>query len=146
MINGKLKKILIAPAISAACALIAVFAALTVLSVRTASINDDFSSVFSDGKYDVPVSVGGIEVIKQDVSCGYAVLEMFAAWCGRDLTEESLYAEYGRVVTSTGKSFCREMNRRFPEYTTEMRSYLTNTELIGAVYDTLSEGIPVPFE
>lgn len=38
------------------------------------------------------------------------------------------------------------MNKQFPEYTTSMHKYLSNTELIDKVYDSLSKGIPVPFE
>ena len=121
-------------------------AALVRIHVKTAAIRTDYSAVFRDEKYQKPVRVDGVEVITQDVSCGYAVIEMFSRWNGGDLTEEDLYAEYGKVVTSTGKAFCEEMNKRFPEYTTTMRSYLTNTELIDAVYTSLSEGKPVPVE
>ncbi len=39
------------------------------------------------------------------------------------ITEESLYDEYGKVVTSTGKSFLEQMNLRFPQYTTTMNKY-----------------------
>ncbi len=126
--------------------LIVVIAALIILQTRSAAIRNDFSSVFHDERYKTPVSVDGITVITQDVSCGYAVLEMFAAWSGSDITEESLYEEYGKVVTSTGRAFCNEMNKQFPEYTTIMHKYLTNTELIDLVYGNLSNGIPVPFE
>ena len=121
-------------------------AALVRVHVKTAAIQNDYSAVTRDEKYQRPVRVEGVEVITQDVSCGYAVLEMFSRWNGGDLTEEDLYAEYGKVVTSTGKAFCEEMNKRFPEYTTTMRSYLTNTELIDTVYACLSEGKPVPVE
>ncbi len=121
-------------------------AALVRLHVKTAAIQNDYSAVARDEKYQLPVRVEGVEVITQDVSCGYAVLEMFSRWNGGDLTEEDLYAEYGKVVTSTGKAFCEEMNKRFPEYTTTMRSYLTNTELLDTVYACLSEGKPVPIE
>ena len=121
-------------------------AALVRLHVKTGAIRNDYSAVFRDEKYQRPVRVEGVEVITQDVSCGYAVLEMFSRWNGGDLTEEDLYAEYGKVVTSTGKAFCEEMNKRFPEYTTTMRSYLTNTELLDTVYACLSEGKPVPVE
>ncbi len=38
------------------------------------------------------------------------------------------------------------MNKQFPEYTTTMHKYLSNTELIDKVYNSLSRGIPVPFE
>lgn len=120
--------------------------ALLLQKHRSDSINDDFSSVYSDSKYSEPVYVDGVEVIKQDVSCGYAVIEMFSTWCGEDITEESLYDEYGKVVTSTGKSFCKEMNKQFPQYETTMHKYMTNTDLIDAVYESLKNGMPVPFE
>ena len=116
------------------------------LQLRTAAVMDDYSSVCQDEKYRVPVYVEGIRAIKQEVSCGYAVIEMFSAWCGKDVTEESLYSEYGKVVTSTGGKFCEEMNKRFPEYKTTIRKYLKNTELIDAVYNNLASGVPVPFE
>ena len=82
----------------------------------------------------------GVDLITQDVSCGYAMLEMFAGWSGDDsITEESLYDEYGKVVTSTGKSFLEQMNLHFPQYITTMNKYMTNSELIEAVYASLQE-------
>ncbi len=126
--------------------LAAVIIPLVSLKIRTSAIADDFSPVFKNDKYSKAVSVDGVKVIKQDVSCGYAVIEMFGAWSGHDVTEESLYSEYGKVVTSTGKSFCAEMNKQFPEYKTTMYKYLKNTELIDRVYDSLAGGKPVPFE
>lgn len=140
------KRILIGLAAVLGALLLVAAVALIVLNVRTAAIRDDYSSVFDNEKYRTPVSVEGIGVITQDVSCGYAVLEMFSSWSGHDITEESLYEAYGKVVTSTGKSFCKEMNLQFPEYETEIRRYLKNTELIDLVYENLSAGIPVPFE
>ena len=119
---------------------------LVSLNVRTKAILNDYSSVYRDEKYSIPVYVDGIDVIKQDVSCGYAVIEMFSAWCGKEITEESLYSAYGKVVTSTGGSFCKEMNKQFPEYTTKIHKYMKNTELVDAVYNNLANGVPVPFE
>ena len=119
---------------------------LILLRSRTDGINNDFSAIYTNEKYSEPVYIDGVDVITQDVSCGYAVIEMFAAWCGKDITEESLYNEYGRVVTSTGQSFCDEMNKQFPGYKTDIHKYLKNTELIDLVYSSLAEGVPVPFE
>ena len=120
-------------AASAVCVLLTVLAAaFLILGIRTASIRDGHHALYEDEKYQTPVSIEGIEVITQDVSCGYAVIEMFSAWSGHDVTEESLYAEYGKVTTSTGRAFCAEMNRQFPEYTTRMHRYLTDTELSAA--------------
>ena len=140
------KKILIIVAAAASVLVMVMAAALVRLNVRTSKINDDYSCVYDDPKYQTSVYVEGVDVITQDVSCGYAVIEMFSAWNGERITEEDLYDEYGRVVTSTGGSFCDEMNKRFPEYTTSMYSYQTNTELIDRVYDSLASGVPVPFE
>ena len=119
---------------------------LSLLQVRTASLHDDWQSVRKDVQLAAPVQVEGVEVITQDVSCGYAVIEMFSAWDGGDVTEESLYDEYGKVVTSTGQSFCDEMNKRFPNYKTTMHKNLTDTELLRAVHSSLEAGVPVPFE
>ena len=126
--------------------LLMIVAAFIVLEIRTSAIRDDHSGIYGDDKYRTPVQIEGVEAVTQNVSCGYAVMEMFAAWSGHDLTEESLYEEYGKVVTSTGKAFRDEMNKRFPEYKTEMRKCLTDTELLDIAYDILSAGIPVPFE
>ncbi len=120
--------------------------ALGILQIRTNRMMDDYSSVYENEKYQTPIMIDGVNVIKQDVSCGYAVLEMFSSWSGHSITEKTLYDQYGKVVTSTGKAFCREMNKQFPEYTTTICKYLKNTELIDAVYENLSAGIPVPFE
>lgn len=125
------------------CVLIA---ALSFLHIRTTNILNDYSSIYSNEKYEVPVYIDNIDVVNQEVSCGYAVLEMFSQWAGQNITEESLYSEYGKIVTSTGQAFCDEINKQFPNYNTIMYKYLMNTELIDKVYDGLSNGYPVPFE
>ena len=146
MKKKRLKKIVIGILIPAAALIAAAAVALGILQIRTKNILDDYSSVYGNEKYLTPVTIDGVDLVCQDVSCGYAVLEMFSSWSGHSVTEKSLYDQYGKVVTSTGKAFCREMNRQFPEYTAEICRYLKNTELIDAVYENLSEGIPVPFE
>ena len=140
------KKILITLLIFVAVLAVVIAVAFIRLSLNTSDITADYSSIYDDPKYQTPVYVDGVEVITQDVSCGYAVIEMFSAWNGERITEADLYDEYGRVVTSTGSAFCEEMNKRFPEYETSMYSYLTGPELIDKVYDSLSSGVPVPFE
>ena len=126
--------------------LLILLALIVVAAAGLLMILNDYAAIYDAEKYRTPVYAEGVEVITQDVSCGYACIEMFSAWNGGDLTEEDLYAEYGKVVTSTGGRFCEEMNKRFPEYTTTIHRYMTNTELIDAAYENLSKGIPVPFE
>lgn len=146
MKGKRLKRTMIGIAVIIGILVCVIIAALAVLHVRTGAILDDYSAVYGNEKYQTPVMVEDVEVIKQDVSCGYAVIEMFSAWNGDTITEESLYDQYGKVVTSTGKAFCDEMNRQFPEYSITMHKYLKNTEMIDLIYETLSRGIPVPFE
>lgn len=126
--------------------LIAAIIAVALEENRTARIFNEYESVYADGKYMEQISIDNVGLVKQDISCGYAVMEMFSNWSGGTVTEESLYNEYGKVVTSTGKSFENEMNKRFPEFKTTMYPYLTNTEMIDKIYDTLKNGFPVPFE
>lgn len=109
-------------------------------------INDDIGAFLTDAAYQKPVAVQGIDVIKQKISCGYAVLEMFGKWCGTDITENTLFNEYKEVVTSTGEAFCKEMNRQFPAYQTAMYKNRTNSELLRMIYGSLQNGVPVPFE
>ena len=120
--------------------------ALAIREIRTRLMQDDYSSIYDNEKYQTPIIIENVEVITQDISCGYAVIEMFSAWNGGDVTEESLYNQYGKVVTSTGNKFCQEMNKQFPEYKTEIHKYLKNTEFIDIMYDSLAAGMPVPFE
>ena len=141
-----LKVILIALVIICAATALVACISLASLGIKTKSIQDDYSAIFNNDKYRNPVNTTGVEVITQDVSCGYAVIEMFSAWNGGNITEETLYDEYGKVVTSTGKSFAKEMNKQFPEYQTQLHKWQKNTEVIDIIYDNLSRGIPVPIE
>ncbi len=130
-----------------ALVIITILVAILKTNIKTSQILDDYSGIYSDPKYQNAVSVHDVALVKQDISCGYAVIEMYAKWSkNENITEESLYDEYGGVVTSTGQSFETEMNKRFPEYKTTMYRYLKNTELIDATYTSLSNGVPVPFE
>lgn len=104
--------------------------AFSVLAIKTNTLQHDYSFVYRDERYAKEVYIEGIEPITQSISCGYAVIEMFSTWNGGNITEEDLYTEYGKVVTSTGKSFCGEFNKQFPEYEPQMFKYLKNSELI----------------
>ena len=114
--------------------------------IRAAKMKNDYTDIFKNEKYNKPVFVQGITVFPQNYSCGYAVIQMISQWNNSGLTEEVLYKEHGKIVTSTGKAFAKEMNRKFPEYKTRMYKYLKNTELIDKVYESLATGVPVPFE
>ncbi len=115
-------------------------------NIKTSSIMDDYSGIYNNEKYSQSYYIDNIDVLEQKISCGYAVIEMIAKWNNGDISEQSLFDKYGKVVTSTGKAFEREMNKLFPEYKTTMYKYLKNNELIDKVYNSLANNIPVPFE
>ena len=120
---------------------------LVKLDQKTKAIDDDYQGIYTNTKYEKAIMIDNISVIKQDISCGYAVIEMFAKYLNNDIVTESyLYDTYGKVVTSTGKSFAIEMNKQFKDYHTVMYKYLKNTDFIDKVYNILASGMPVPFE
>ena len=110
MKNRRAKKLLTGILAFVGGLIVLLLAAIGILQIRTHTFLDDYSSVYENEKYQTPIMIDGVDVIRQDVSCGYAVLEMFSSWSGHSVTEKSLYDQYGKVVTSTGSAFCREMN------------------------------------
>lgn len=115
--------------------------------VKTNNLKDDYSYIYEDPKYEEKYIIDDIELVNQEISCGYAVIEMFAKWDGKtDLTEKALFDNYGGIVTSTGKSFEDEMNKQFNNYHTTMYKYLKNSIMLDKIYNSLKNNIPVPFE
>ncbi|TYQ16134.1 UNVERIFIED_CONTAM: peptidase C39-like protein [Acetivibrio alkalicellulosi] len=108
-------------------------------------INNNFVSIYNTPKYQEFVAVEGIKVFSQEVSCGYACIEMIAKWLNNnDITEQTLLAQNeGKISTAVGNGFSKEMNKQFPQYTTTRYKNLKNTELIDKIYDSLSTGTPV---
>lgn len=142
-----LRKILIVLLIIVVILLLVILIAFGILKSKTNKILDDYSGIYTNEKYNESFLIDNINVFEQEVSCGYAVIEMFAKWNNdSNITEKSLFDKYGKVVTSSGKNFEKEMNKQFPKYKTTMYKYLKNTELMDKVYESLSNGIPVPFE
>lgn len=116
-------------------------------AVVDAHINDDIGAIYTGEAYRTPVSVAGIDVMQQKVSCGYACIELLARWQGLPITEDNLLAQNdGKITTAMGDGFQNEMNRQFPEFLTTKHTNLKNTELLDMVYHSLANGMPVPVE
>ena len=79
MKNRKLKISLIVVAALIGAVVLTAAVALAVLQRRTDAILDDYSAIYGEEEYRTPVSVEGVDVLKQDVSCGYAVIAMFSS-------------------------------------------------------------------
>ena len=109
--------------------------------------NDDYSGLLQDSDYSQAVSVAGIQAIKQEVTCGYAVIEMLAKWKGKPITEKTLLSQNnGEISTSMGSGFLKEINRQFPEWETIRYVNIANTELLKNIYSSIKNGFPVPIE
>jgi hypothetical protein len=109
--------------------------------------SDDYSDLLGNSAYPAK-GVAGIHAIKQDISCGYACIEMLAAWKDKThITEESLSAQNnGEISTAMGSGFLKEMTRQFPEWTITRCVNITNADLLKKIYTSLSNGFPVPVE
>ena len=86
-----IKRFLIVPAVLVLLTVCAAAAALGILRIRTDAILDDYSSIYTDQRYRLPLMIEDVEVIRQEISCGYAVIEMFSSWNGDPITEQSLF-------------------------------------------------------
>lgn len=111
------------------------------------SPDDDYSSIVNNPAYSTPAKVVGIQILKQEVSCGYATLEMLGKWKGKDITENKLYkANNNSVTTSIGAGFLKEISKQFPEWNVIRCVNCSNSQLLETIYLTLKSGFPVPFE
>lgn len=140
----KLKIISFSVAAFFAVIAIAVFVAWNMQRSMDKQINDDISALYTNSRYSQPVLAEGVDVMEQQVSCGYASIELFARWSGAAVTEQKLFSDSGeKVTTSTAGGMEKAMNRYLSGYKAGMHENLKNTELIQRIYDSLSGGVPV---
>ena len=78
-------------------------------------------------KLDVPL-------IKQDISCGYAIIEMMSDYYGNKVTEKELYEKNNNgISTSTTNGFVKEINDTIKGKNYNSLSYAKNDELLLAI-------------
>lgn len=110
-------------------------------------IDDDYSMLFSDSSYRNKVEVSGIKIFTQQVSCGYAILQMLAQWQNLNLTEADLLKmNNNKITTAMGNGFEQEITKQFPQWNVTRYVNCTNRDLLKKVYKSLEHGYPVPFE
>ena len=115
--------------------------------IRTNNIDDDYQKLKDNPNYQSSYIVDGINLVKQDISCGYAVMEMFGDFAKKNINEEDLYnSNNNQIVTSSTSGFEAEMNKVFLNYETKAYTWLKSSDLIAKCYESLKNGIPVPFE
>lgn len=126
---------------------LAVAIPFTVLAVKTANIKNDYAYLIEDAKYKTAVEVEGLEHVTQEISCGYATIEMMSAFYGERVSEETLSERNnGAITTSSSSGFLDEINKTIKDKEFKKSSYLKNDELLKEIHDSLSSNNPVAIE
>ena len=106
---------------------LAVAIPFTVLAVKTANIKNDYAYLIEDAKYKTAVEVEGLEHVTQEISCGYATIEMMSAFYGERVSEETLSERNnGAITTSSSSGFLDEINKTIKDKEFKKSSYLKN--------------------
>ena len=117
-----------------------------ILGIRTASMDAEYSYLIEDPNYYEKASVGfGLK--KQDISCGYATIEMLSEYYGDKVTEIELGKRNdGAITTQSSNGFLKEVNKTITTQTFIKKSYLKNDELLKEIYQSLKNNNPVAIE
>ena len=125
---------------------LAVVIPFTILGVKTANLEKDYSYLKTDANYANKVEVEGLELVTQHVSCGYASIEMISSYYGKKVTEDELDARNGAVSTASSSGFKNEISKCIPNKEFKMSSYLKHDALLKEIHDSLKAGNPVALE
>ena len=110
---------------------LAVAIPFSILGIRTASMDADYSYLYEDEKYSTKVEIKDIELVNQHISCGYATIEMMSTYYGNRVSEDQLSEKNnGGVSTSSSDGFYKEIKESIPNKEFVKHSYLKNDELI----------------
>lgn len=143
----KQKKIAIIVSASVVGALaLALAIPFSIYGVRRASISNEYSYLLEEKKI-TPKKIDGVPLIKQDISCGYAIIEMLSDFYGKKVTEKELSDKNGGgVSTQTTSGFVNEINETISGANYVSKEYLKNDELLLTINSSLQKGKPVPVE
>lgn len=117
----------------------------SIYGIRSAVIDNSYSYLLKEGKLidkkiDVPL-------VKQDISCGYAIIEMLSTFYGNMVTEEQLSDKNkGAISTSTTSGFVKEINRTIENANYVAKEYLKNDDLLLIINKSLLNDKPVAVE
>ena len=125
---------------------LAVVIPFTILGVKTANLEKDYSYLKTDANYANKVEVEGLELVTQHVSCGYASIEMISSYYGKKVTEDELDARNGAVSTASSSGFKNEISKCIPNKEFKMSSYLKHDALLKEIHNSLKAGNPVALE
>ena len=117
-----------------------------VLAINSKKINNDYKYLFDENKITT-VKIEDVPLVKQDISCGYAIIEMLSTYYDVKITEEELYQKNNNSVsTSSTKGFVKEINDVIKNNNYVSKTYLKNDELLVLINKSLVKGHPVAVE
>lgn len=125
--------------------LLALAIPFSIYGIKSKVIDNDYQYVLKENKItskklDVPL-------IKQDISCGYAIIEMMSDYYGNKVTEKELYEKNNNgISTSTTNGFVKEINDTIKGKNYNSLSYAKNDELLLAINKSLLADKPVAVE
>ena len=144
----KKKKIILGIGIGVSAALVlAVLIPFMILAIRSADIKKNYAYLKDDPVYSEKKEVTGIELVKQEISCGYATIEMMSSFYGNKVSEKELSDKNkGAITTQTSDGFLKELRKTIPEQKFAKHSYLNNDVLLKEIVVALSDNHPVALE
>ena len=126
---------------------LAVAIPFAILGIRTGNLKADYSYLKTDENYSTKVSVEGIELKEQEISCGYATIEMLSNYYGNKVDEKELETRNnGAITTASSDGFLKEVNKTIPNKQFIKRSYLRNDTLLKEIHRSLKNNDPVALE
>lgn len=125
--------------------LLAVAIPFSIYGVKSLVINTNYDYLFKENKITTK-KIENVPLVKQDISCGYAIIEMLSNYYNKPITEEELEAKNnGAISTATTGGFVKEINETIaPGY--KAKEYLKNDELLLNINKSLLNDTPVPVE
>ena len=126
--------------------ILAIAIPFTIFGIKSARIDNDYSYLLEENRVTTK-KIEGVPLVKQDISCGYAIIEMLSDYYGNKVTEEDLFEKNNHSVsTQTTKGFVDEINNSIQGLDYVSYEYLTNDELLMKINDSLKKNRPVAVE
>ena len=143
----KKKKILLISLLSfIGIILLALLIPFTILGVKSNKINKDYEYLFEDNIITDAI-ITDVPLVKQEISCGYAIIDMLSSYYGSRVSENELYEKNNHSITTASTvGFVQEINNVIPNKKYTSYEYLNNDELLKIINQSLLNGAPVAVE
>ncbi len=117
-----------------------------IFGIRSQRTETDYAYLFRENRIR-DVKIDNVPLVHQEISCGYAIIQMLSSYYGNPVTESDLYEQNGQSVsTSSTAGFVREINRTIPGKDYVSKEYMAADEMILEINRSLLSGDPVAVE